>query len=170
MIHTFFCNHWMQHFNHKNLMHATLCVHPQKLLNIFTSFKRLNNGFIHCTSSLLMPVYKIFFVFGHSLSLFVTIKCHNQIPLPQYLLFPVLSLTFTIVEGPIFTTMGQIRSNSKDSFKSWEYQTSKGWTKAFKSLQPLQLRVGSVYVIQKYTYLVVVLSVSNLTINALLIN
>ncbi|CAG7821152.1 unnamed protein product [Allacma fusca] len=159
----------MKQFRQENMENIRRSTNPQIALGIFRIFKKLNDRFLQCTSTLLMPVYKIFFIFGHSLSLVVAIKFHSSISLPQYLLFPLLSITYVVMEAPIFTWMGQVESLSTEFLYSWRHQADKVWTREFQSLRHMQIRVGSIYCIQSFTYLIVLLAVSNLTINSLLI-
>ena len=128
----------------------------------------LNDSF----ASLATPVLVAQITMIHVSGIFVTVRLHSDIPLMLYGLIALWSLAFFVVEGLLYTMMGNVNYYSEETLKSWRDRMGKNSAngrKRLRSLRPLGIRVGSIYVIHRTTVMYIFLAIANCTVQALLV-
>ena len=128
----------------------------------------LNDSF----ASLATPVLVAQITMIHVSGIFVTVRLHSDIPLMLYGLIALWSLAFFVVEGLLYTMMGNVNYYSEETLKSWRDgmgKNSANGRKRLRSLRPLGIRVGSIYVIHRTTVMYIFLAIANCTVQALLV-
>ena len=130
------------------------------------------------------PTFYVFNIVAQVLSLFMVIRFHRAIPLPEFLLFPLLFICWLSNQVIIFPPFGAIQHESKEVLRSCRgmvrvkqihgegrlFASNKLAEKKLKGLSPLQVRLGPFAGFDTTTLLDVINSVVCLTVNAVLMS
>lgn len=130
----------------------------------------LNLQFNSCFADLGTPAVVLLLIEGHVACIILALKFHDTLPLPVYIGFVGWAVGCFFMEGIMFTMLGNVNHYSRTFVTSWTETVGKKSRKKLKSMRPLGVKIGDIYVIHRTTVLSVFLTVVNLTVQVLLLH
>ena len=79
------------------------------------------------------------------------------------------SLAWFVVEALLYTTMGKVNYYSERAVKTWMCRVGAKGPRRLRSLRPIGVRVGSVYMIYRATVMYIFLDIANFTVQTVLV-
>ena len=117
-----------------------------------------------------MPALVIHTMTGHVALICITVKLHDAYPPAIYSLVVFWTLLWFYLEGVVYTMLGSVNHYSRGFLKSWTDVLGVKSRKKLRSMRPLGIRLGHVYVIHRTTVLFIYLTVMNTTVSVLLMH
>ena len=139
------------------------------VIRLFQQLQLLNILFNDSFASLATPVLVAQIMIMHVSQIFVTVRLHSDLPLMIYGLCGCWSLGWFVVEALLYTTMGKVNYYSEGAVKTWMDRMGAKGRRRLRSLRPMGIGVGSVYVIRRATVMYIFLAIANFTVQALLV-
>ena len=126
--------------------------------------------FNDCFLNMGMPTFVLQNVVVHSSMIYFALKFHDSFPLPITAMFIFWSVLWFVLEGFLYTTLGNVNYCSRNFVKSWTDVLGVKSRRKLKSLPPLGVKIGNIYIIHRTTVLSIFLAIVNLTVHALLLH
>ena len=143
---------------------------PQDIIRLFQQLEILNILFNASFASLATPVLILQIMIMHVVGIYINVRFHNAFPLPIYGVLAFWSVAWFVVEGLLYTMLGNLNYYSKRVIKSWKNGVGSQMNrKRLNAMRPLGISVGSIYVIHRTTVMFIFLSVANFTVQTLLV-
>ena len=116
-----------------------------------------------------MPAVVMLNIVGHVACIIFSLKFHDAFPIAIYSGFPMWAIGWFFIEGIMYTMLGSVSTYSRNFVKSWTEVVSSKSRKRLKSMRPLGVKIGNIYVIHRTTVLSMFLVIVNLTVQVLLL-
>ena len=142
---------------------------PKDIIRLFQQLQILNILFNASFASLATPVLILQIMIMHVVGIYINLRFHNSFPLPIYGVFAFWSVAWFVVEGLLYTMLGNLNYYSRRVIKSWKNGVGSQNRKRMNAMRPLGISVGSIYVIHRTTVMYIFLSVANFTVQTLLV-
>ena len=105
----------------------------------------------------------------HVFMIFVTARLHWNFPLVFYGLFAFWSVAWFVVQGLMYTMLGNVNYYSRRVVQSWTDVVVPKSRKRLRSMKPMGIKAGSIYVIHRTTVMHVFSAIANFTVQTLLV-
>ena len=140
-------------------------------LKVYKQLQVLNALYNNCLCSLAWPSFILCDLSCHSLCIYIAVKLCGQVPLYIAVLFSSWAVLWVVIDFVIFPHMGQTRELSMEYLYrlAGRDRRSKLDRAVLRSLRPMGIKVGYLFTMNRTTVLIIIVIVSNLTINALLL-
>ena len=139
---------------------------PDTSFYIYRSFQILNQEFYFSVSEIVLPVLNLILILLPTACNFVVIRLHSQLALPGLIGLPLLSLSFISIVIFVFPFGASVNTSSQDYLNSFRGTLSE---QLFKGCQPLKVRFGPLFFLQKLTVLKVISFIIYCTLRSMLI-
>ena len=140
-------------------------------LKTYKQLQVLNALYINCLSNWAWANFILSDLSCHCLCIYFAVKLYDQVPVYIAVLFSSWAVVWVAIDFVIFPHMGQTLELSAEYLYrlSGRDKRSKLDRVVLRSLRPMGIKVGSLFTMDRTTVLMVIVIVSNLTINALLL-
>ena len=107
----------------------------------------------------------------HTLCIYIAAKLFDQVPLSVSVFFSSWAVMWIVIDFVVFPHMGQTMELSVEYLHqlSGQVKRSNLDRAMLKALRPMGIKVGYLFTMNRTTVLMIIVIVSNLTINALLL-
>ena len=136
---------------------------------MFQKLQVLNLQFNSSFAELAVPALVMQNVVGHVACIIFALKLHDFLPPTLYSFFPTWAIGWFFIEGIMYTMLGNISTYSRSFVKSWTEVVSAKGRKKLKSMRPMGVKIGNIYVIHRTTVLSIFLAIANLAVQFLLL-
>ena len=143
---------------------------PKDVIKVFRQLQILNLQFNSCFADLGTPALVLMTVETHVACLILSLKFQDKFPLAIYSVFVAWSFTSFFMEGIMFTMLGHASHYSRTLMTSWTEVVGSKSRKRLKSMRPLGVQIGNIYVVHRTTVLSIFLVVANSTVQVLLLH
>ena len=140
-------------------------------LKTYKQLQVLNALYNNSLQDLAWPSFILCNLSCHCLCIYIAVKLYDQVPLYVSVLFSSWAVLWVVIDFVIFPHMGQTMELSVEYLYqlSGQVKRSNLDRAMLKALRPMGIKVGYLFTMDRTTVLMIIVIVSNLTINALLL-
>ena len=143
---------------------------PKNVIRLFQQLQVLNILFNDSFASLATPTWMTQLTILHVLTIFVAMRLHGNFPMVFYGLFAVWSVLWFVIEGLMYTMLGNVNYYSRGVVQSWTDTVGTKSRKKLRSMRPMGIKAGTIYVVHRTTVMHVFLAIANFTVQTLLVH